>query len=91
MNNFNNIEAVKAYAKHTAITTGAATQEKKKEKLFRYNLGLTPANKEFIQIVSKATERSQNETINAMIEAYRQAHPEAIAKAREVLELFNKE
>lgn len=69
---------------------GMGTQGRKGQKLARYNLGLTAENKEFIQVVSKATGQTQNGFINAIIDAYRQAHPEAVARAREVLDIINK-
>ena len=69
---------------------GATTQGKKGMKLLRYNLGLTPANKEFIQVVARATGQTQNGFINAIIDAYREAHPEAVARAREVLDFISK-
>ena len=69
---------------------GMGTQGRKGVKLSRYNLGLTPENKEFIQVVARATGQTQNGFINAIIDAYREAHPEAVARAREVLEIINK-
>ena len=69
---------------------GATTQGKKGMKLSRYNLGMTPENKEFIEVVARATGQTQNGFINAIIDAYRQAHPEAVARAREVLDLISK-
>ena len=69
---------------------GMGTQGRKGVKLSRYNLGLTAENKEFIQVVARATGQTQNGFINAIIDAYREAHPEAVARAREVLEIINK-
>ena len=92
MREFDNIEAVRNYARHTSITAGSGlgTQGRKGKKLSRYNLGLTAENKEFIQIVSKASGQTQNAFINFIIDVYRQAHPEAVDRAREVLKIFDK-
>lgn len=69
---------------------GMGTQGRKGVKLSRYNLGLTPENKEFIQVVSRATGQTQNGFINAIIDAYRESHPEAVARARQVLADYDK-
>lgn len=69
---------------------GMGTQGRKGVKLSRYNLGMTTKNKEFIEVVARATGQTQNGFINAIIDAYREAHPEAVARARQVLADYDK-
>ena len=65
------------------------TQGRKGCKLSRYNLGLTPRNKEFIRVMAKATGRSQNEFINLVLEAYQKEHPEIMDKAKYFISMIN--
>lgn len=64
------------------------TQGRRGCKLARYCLGLTPANNEFVCIVSRVKGQSKNEFINSMIDAYRQSHPELLAKAKDLIENY---
>ena len=84
-------ETEPAAAADTPKPAGLGTQGRKGHKLARYNLGLTAENKDFIQTFAKATGQTQNGLINAIIDAYRREHPEAVAavgKAREAWEVI---
>ncbi len=64
------------------------TQGRRGCKLTRYNLGLTPANLEFVNIVSRVKGQSKNEFINHVINAYRESHPDLLAKAKDFIENY---
>ena len=65
------------------------TQGRKGCKATRINCAFSPSNHEYIKIMARATGHTMTETVNAIIEKYRDEHPEHLAKAREFLDDIN--
>lgn len=65
------------------------TQGRKGAKATRINMAFTPSNHEFIKVLSKASGRTMTEMTNQILTAYRNEHPEFLAKAREFLDFIN--
>lgn len=65
------------------------TQGRKGCKAIRINMAFTPDNHEFIKVLAKASGKSMTEFTNLVIAAYRNEHPELLAKANDFLETVN--
>lgn len=62
------------------------TQGRKGCKAIRINMAFTPANHEYIRVMSKITGKTMTEFTNIVIEKYRQEHPEIYEEAKAILE-----
>jgi len=65
------------------------TQGRKGCKAIRINMAFTPDNHEFIRVLAKASGRNMTELTNAIVEAYRNEHPEFLDEARRFLAYIN--
>lgn len=65
------------------------TQGRKGCKAVRINMPFTPDNHQFIKIMSRATGKTMTQVTNTIIAAYRNEHPEYLAKAQDFLEDIN--
>lgn len=65
------------------------TQGRKGCKATRINMAFTPENHEFIKVLAKATGNSMTQFTNLVVAAYRNEHPELMAKANDFLATVN--
>ena len=61
------------------------TQGRRGYKLQRINMGFTPANLDYIRVMSKAKGLSQTQFVNQLIEKHREEAGEAYNKIKELL------
>ena len=60
------------------------TQGRKGVKAQRINMAFTPTNHEFIKFVARATNKTMTETVNNIVEVYRNEHPDLLQKSRDL-------
>lgn len=61
------------------------TQGRAGAKLPRINMAFTPANHEFVKIMSRVTGRNMTSFTNYVIEQYRKEHPELFEQAKAII------
>lgn len=58
------------------------TQGRKGARAVRINMAFSPDNHEFIKVMASQTGRTMTETCNLIVQAFREAHPEMLERAR---------
>ncbi len=65
------------------------TQGRKGCKAVRITMAFTPQNHRFIQVMAKASGKSQTQVVNNILQAYQNGHPELMQQAQGFIDFMD--
>lgn len=83
------VQATQEKSRLKAYSESLQTQGKRGEKLPRINMAFSPANHEFITIMSKLGGLTMTQYVNRIIDAEREANAEQLEQAKKLFDHFN--